>query len=71
MLCHRCSAVFDVEAAKMLEETGMHDPRKGKREVSTASFTFEKQGVPHRIEEYRRQFRQPHQRTYCPPASVP
>ncbi|KEH16120.1 hypothetical protein MTR_0319s0030, partial [Medicago truncatula] len=48
MLCPRCSAVFDKEAAKAIEDSQPQTKWKGKRKDNRLKFNFSKRGVPYK-----------------------
>jgi len=71
MLCPRCSAVFDKEAAKSVK--GFH-PRpkwKGGWTDNRRKFGFNKRGVPYRMEPAEKDANKNQRKTLNPPAKCP
>ena len=69
VLCPRCNVVFDEKAAREYEDEKKKALEKGKSTVPR--FLFDKQGVPRRNEEYRKQFQQARPKTFVPPSDSP
>jgi len=49
MLCLRCSAVFDKEAAKSVEGFLPHPERRNRRREKAPKYGFNKRGVPYKM----------------------
>jgi len=71
MLCPRCSAVFDKEAAKFVEGFLPHTERKSRRVENRPKYGFNKRGVPYKMKPSDQGSSRTHKGTFNPPLKSP
>jgi hypothetical protein len=71
MLCPRCSAVFDKEAAKSVKGFWPQTKRKGGWVDNRPKFSFNKRGVPYRMKSSEQNPGRNHRKTFNPPSKTP
>jgi len=71
MLCPKCSAVFDKEAAKSVEGFRPQSKRKGKWVDKRPKFSFNKRGIRYKVTSAKGNPNKNKRRTFSPPARSP
>jgi hypothetical protein len=71
MLCPRCSAVFDKEAAKSVEGFRPQAKRKGGWVDNRPKFGFNKRGIPYKMKTLEQNPCKNHRKTFNPSAKAP
>jgi uncharacterized C2H2 Zn-finger protein len=71
MLCPRCSAVFDKEAAKSVKGFRPQTKRKGGWIDNRPKFGFNKRGVPYNMKSSEQNPGKNHRRTFNPSSKTP
>ena len=71
MLCPRCSAVFDKEAAKSVEGYQPQTKRKGGWFENRSKFGFNKRGVPYKMKTSEKYQVKNHKKTFVPSSKSP
>jgi len=71
MLCPRCNAVFDKEAAKSVEGFLPHTKREGGWVENHQKFGFNKRGVPYKIKSLEQNPGRNHRKTFNSPSKTP
>jgi len=71
MLCPRCSAVFDKEATKSVEEFLPHTEHKEGWVENRPKYGFNKRGVPYKMKPSEQNPGRTHRRTFNPPPKSP
>ena len=71
MLCPRCSAVFDKEAAKFVKGFLPHTERKSRWVGNCPKYGFNKRGVPYKMKTLDQSSGRTHRGTFNPPPKSP
>jgi len=71
MLCHRCSSVFDKEAAKSVDGFQPQSKRKGKWVDNRPKFGFNKRGISYKMTYANGNSNRNQTKTFKPPAKSP
>jgi len=71
MLCPRCSAIFDKEAAKSVEGFLPHKKREGGWVENRPKYGFNKRGVPYKMKSSEQNPGRNHRKTFNPPSKIP
>jgi len=71
MLCPRCSAMFDKEAAKYVEGFLPHTKRERGWFENRPKFGFNKRGVPYKMKSSKQNSGREHKNTFNPPSKIP
>ena len=71
MLCPRCSAVFDKEAAKSVKGFLPYTKREGGWAENRPKFGFNKRGVPYKMKASEQNPGRNHGKTFNPPSKTP
>jgi len=71
MLCHRCSAVFDKQAAKNIEGFKPQSKRKGKWVDRKPKFDFNRSDLTYKASTQRTFSKKSQMKTFTPPSKCP
>jgi len=71
MLCPRCSAVFDKEAAKSVEGFRPQPNRKDRWVDNRPKYGFNKRGIPYKMKSVEKGPHKNHKKTFNPPSKSP
>jgi len=71
MLCPRCGAIFDKEAAKSMKGFRPQSNRKGKWVDNRPKFGFNKRGIPYKMTSTKGKLNRNEKKTFNPPAKSP